>query len=71
MQTIAVMEKTMCGHAPLRWNTGFGPGMGVVVPRVAFVVVRMGMQVEPVEGQTQSIRHAWTGARRLVPISGR
>ncbi|WP_244096959.1 hypothetical protein [Burkholderia ambifaria] len=54
-------EKTICGHAPLRWNAGFEPG-GDVSP-IALVVVCMAMQVEPVDGLARSIRRAWPGQR--------
>ncbi|WP_353254838.1 hypothetical protein [Burkholderia anthina] len=53
------MEKRMWGHAPLRWNAGFG--LGVDVPRGAFVVACMGMPVEPVDELARSIRRAWPG----------
>ncbi|WP_232515110.1 hypothetical protein [Burkholderia ambifaria] len=56
---INATEKTICGHAPLRWNAGFEPGGGV--SPIALVVVCMAMQVEPVDGLARSIRRAWPG----------
>ncbi|WP_284888701.1 hypothetical protein [Burkholderia sp. lyk4-R2A-23] len=58
---INATEKTICGHAPLRWNAGFEPGGGV--SPIALVVVCMAMQVEPVDGLARSICRAWPGQR--------
>ncbi|MFP3478365.1 MULTISPECIES: hypothetical protein [Burkholderia] len=66
MQMINASEKTICGHAPLRWNAGFEPG-GADSP-IALVVVCMAMQVEPVEGLARSICRAWPGQRARAEI---
>ncbi|MBY4801912.1 hypothetical protein [Burkholderia cepacia] len=57
-QTITATNKTTRGQAPLRWKTGFEPGVNADIPAVAFGVVCWERQVEPVDTSTARLRHA-------------
>jgi hypothetical protein len=52
------MNKTTRGHVPLRWKTGFEPGVSADIPAVAFGVVRVERQAEPIDAQAARMRHA-------------
>ncbi|MDN7909390.1 hypothetical protein [Burkholderia cepacia] len=56
-QTITATNKTTRGQAPLRWKTGFEPGVNADIPAVAFGVVCWERQVEPVDTSTARLRH--------------
>ncbi|WP_322087979.1 hypothetical protein [Burkholderia sp. BCC1999] len=55
------MKKAIRGHAPLRWKTDFEPGMSADIPAVAFDVVRIERQVEPVSAHAARTCHARSG----------
>ncbi|MDR5664968.1 hypothetical protein KPA97_48860, partial [Burkholderia cenocepacia] len=58
---ITAAKNTTRGHAPRRWKRGFEPGVSAHSPAVAFGVVRMAWQVEPVDAPTARIPHARFG----------